>query len=316
MKAQQFAPMMKRWIKIVLGKSSTAVEQGIGKCYSKSEIKGYYNDLTNKVSATTLLDENGIPYNVMSYGDKVYSLVTISQYALGCYDLFLLNNDKEKLTVFLKLADYLYNNQETNGKWDARSSMGSYRWNSSCMLQGQGCCIMLRAYIQTDNRKYLESAKKAIQFMLLPVEKSGTVLVSGDNITFEKYPPENGVTSSVLNGWAFALFGLYDYYQMTGNAEIKEIFEKSCKTMAKMISQYDCRYWSMYDLIGTIASPAYHTLHIALLHVLSDLSGEERLKLYANKFEKYTHNPIKKAAAITKKMYQKLTSKSDTFIVQ
>ena len=104
MEKKQIIPMLKRWTKIILGKSAAAVQQGIGRCYKKNEIKGYYNDLTNKVTPATLLDSNGIPYNLMSSGEKVYSLVTISQYALGCYDLFLLNNDYDKLQIFLKLA--------------------------------------------------------------------------------------------------------------------------------------------------------------------------------------------------------------------
>ena len=153
MENKQIIPMLKRWTKIILGKSAAAVQQGIGRCYDKNEIRGYYNDLTNKVRSATLLDSNGIPYNLMSSGAKVYSLVTISQYALGCYDLFLLNSDHDKLQIFLKLAEYLYDKQEVNGKWDARSSMGSYRDNSSCMAQGQGASIMLRAYLKTGNQK-------------------------------------------------------------------------------------------------------------------------------------------------------------------
>ncbi|WP_435083141.1 D-glucuronyl C5-epimerase family protein [Ohessyouella blattaphilus] len=312
----QLAPMLKRWLRIALGKSATAVAQGVGKCYSKSEIKGYYNDLTNKVSEATLLDAEGVPYNIMSHGEKVYSLVTISQYALGCYDLYLLNQDKAKLAHFLKLAEYLYQHQEDDGKWDARSSMGSSRQNSSCMAQGQGCSIMLRAYLQVGDKKYLESSKKAVDFMLISADKGGTILRKGESITFEKYPPEKGVASSVLNGWAFALFGLYDYYLLTKDEYVKDIFMQSCKTMATNISLYDCRYWSMYDLVGTIASPAYHDLHIALLRVLADLSGENKLAFYASKFEQYRCNPIKKGAAIVKKIIQKLTTKSDAFIVQ
>ena len=316
MENKQIIPMLKRWTKIILGKSAAAVQQGIGRCYDKNEIRGYYNDLTNKVRSATLLDSNGIPYNLMSSGAKVYSLVTISQYALGCYDLFLLNSDHDKLQIFLKLAEYLYDKQEVNGKWDARSSMGSYRDNSSCMAQGQGASIMLRAYLKTGNQKFLDSAKRAIDFMVTPVMNGGTMIEKGEDISFEKYPPENGEVSSVLNGWAFALFGLYDYYITTKNVDIKEIFDKSCKTMATKINKYDFGYCSLYDLVGTIASPAYHDLDIALLSVLSDLSGQENMKYYANRFESYAKNPIYKGMAITKKAVQKFTTKSDTFIVQ
>ena len=56
MENKQIIPMLKRWTKIILGKSAAAVQQGIGRCYDKNEIRGYYNDLTNKVTSATLLE--------------------------------------------------------------------------------------------------------------------------------------------------------------------------------------------------------------------------------------------------------------------
>ena len=64
------------------GKSVFHVHQGEGKSYSLHEIKGYYNDLTNKVCNSTILDENGIPINVTAGGVKCYFPITIFQYGL------------------------------------------------------------------------------------------------------------------------------------------------------------------------------------------------------------------------------------------
>lgn len=41
---------IQRWTKMLLGRSVEHVHQGEGKVYSKDEIKGYYNDLTKKVT--------------------------------------------------------------------------------------------------------------------------------------------------------------------------------------------------------------------------------------------------------------------------
>ena len=41
---------IQRWTKMLVGRSVEHVNQGIGKVYSKNEIKGYYNDLTGKVT--------------------------------------------------------------------------------------------------------------------------------------------------------------------------------------------------------------------------------------------------------------------------
>lgn len=43
------------------------------------------------------------------------------------------------------------------------------------MGQGQGCCVLLRAYIQTGEKKYLDAATRAIDFMLLPTSDGGTM---------------------------------------------------------------------------------------------------------------------------------------------
>lgn len=308
--------MLKRWYNIVTGRSVAAVRQGIGRCYSKCEIRGYYNDLTNKVSSNSMLDDCGIPYNIISSGKKVYALVTIMQYALGCYDLYLLNGDSQMKEHFMMLAEYIKTQQASNGKWDARASMGSYKGNSSCMAQGQGCSVMLRAYIESDDAGYLKCAKRAIQFMMSDAHEGGTRLLNNGRLTYEKYPIENGTASTVLNGWAFALFGLYDYYLASSATEVKQEFDSSCKTLSDIIAEYDCGFWSKYDLIGTIASPAYHDLHIALLSVLGDLSGQQKLVQYADRFRSYRRNPAFKLAAILCKAVQKIFGDSDTFIVQ
>ena len=62
MENKQIIPMLKRWTKIILGKSAAAVQQGIGRCYAKNEIRGYYHDLTNKGRSAPLLDSNKNPF--------------------------------------------------------------------------------------------------------------------------------------------------------------------------------------------------------------------------------------------------------------
>lgn len=97
--------LLQRWLNMFTRKSAFHVKQGEGKYYSKTEIKGYYNDLTNKVSETTILDKNGIPINVNIANVKAYFPITIFQYALGLYDLYIEKNDKNFLKKFMDIAD-------------------------------------------------------------------------------------------------------------------------------------------------------------------------------------------------------------------
>ena len=106
--------LMKRWVKMFTGKSSFHVKQDIGRLYSKNEIKGYYNDLTNKVSDATFLDEKGIPLNTTIANVKAYFPISIFQYGLGLYDLFLSTKDNKYYLEFMKIVDWAVNNIDEN----------------------------------------------------------------------------------------------------------------------------------------------------------------------------------------------------------
>ena len=73
---------------MLLGKSISHVNQGPGRFYSKNEIAGYYNDLTEKVLKRTDV-VNDVPFSMVDSGAKVYFSIEIFQYGLGAYVLYL-----------------------------------------------------------------------------------------------------------------------------------------------------------------------------------------------------------------------------------
>lgn len=304
--------MFKRWAKILSGKTAVAVEQGPGKYFSTTEIAGYYNDFTGKVSPNTLLDKSGIPLTVIAGGDKTHFPTAIFQYALGCYDLYLGNTDKQMLDRFMKCAAWALDTQRTDGSWDAFGAIGSMRYDISSMAQGEGASVLLRAYSQTDDGRYLRAAKQAIDFMLQPFEKGGPAFYIGDDLFLEEYPqiPHR----SVLNGWIFSAFGIYDLSLI--DTSYKAIFDKTTQTLSTYLSQYDAGFWSYYDLEKRMASPAYHKLHIALLQVLAQLTGNGVFLRTAQKFAGYQTKPNNRLMAVIIKIVQKLTEKSDAVVIQ
>ena len=77
---------IKKWYKMMTGKSIYHVNQGVGTCYSKTEIAGYYNDLTEKVTKD---DPNIlVPKYHVDTGEEIYFSIGIFQYGLAAYDLF------------------------------------------------------------------------------------------------------------------------------------------------------------------------------------------------------------------------------------
>ena len=110
--------------------------------------------------------------------------------------------------------------------------------------------------------------------------------------------------------------GLYDFVIIEKNMKkesyeyYKNILDKSIKTMEKYLRKYDRKFWSNYDLVGTITSPAYHDLHIMQLNVMYNLFKNEEFKKYSDKWDKNKKSFICKGLAVLIKIKQKIIRKS------
>lgn len=304
--------MLRRWGRILGGGTAVAIEQGRGRASKPGQLLGYWNDLTGKVSADTLLDSENVPLSVIAGGERCHFPIAIFQYALGCNDLYLINGQERYLDAIRTCADWAIANQRENGSWDAFGPIGSARYTVSSMAQGEGASLLLRASYLLDNASYAEFAKGAIDFMLLSLLEGGTAVYEDEALFLEEYPQTP--RRSVMNGWIFSLFGLYDILLV--DPSYTEVFELSTQTLVNHLSDYDAGYWTYYDLEHRIASPAYHKLHIAQLQELGEISGMSEFTVFAEKLESYQSNDLKRAKAIIRKLGQKITEKSDAVILQ
>lgn len=286
---------------MLTGRSILHVNQGIGKQFSFSEIRGYYNDLTEKVTKLPeLLDNNELPVTLTEKGEKVLFPVAVFQYGLGAYDLYLESgkNDVRYLNKFMLCADWALSNQEPNGAWNNFFFMYPQH-PYGAMAQGEAVSLLLRAYKQTADDKFLAGAKKAIDFMLEPLDKGGTA----DGYMLMEYTH----LPAVMNGWIFAWWGLYDYVLTTHDENrYKEWLDRSCEALEGKLPVFSCSYWSMYDLDGHIASPFYHHLHIAQMNVMFQMTGHDCFKLYEMLWGKNEKSKIAYLRAFLKKAWQKI----------
>lgn len=308
--------LLKRWGKMASGKNRVAVKQGCGRCYSKTEIAGYYNDLTGKVNPETLLDENGIPINIIEGNKEVYFPISIFQYALGLWDLYLLEKSEEKKTQFIVICKWITDHQSEDGSWNCFGPIGYKSMTVSSMGQGEAISVLLRAYLISKDDLWLNAAQSAVEFMITDLNNGGTLRIEDDDIVFEEYADLEGSKKSVLNGWIFSLFGVYDYLKIKNDNKIRKIYNNSLNTLKRNLSCYDCGYWSLYDRTGRIASPAYHDLHIELLTVLSDISGDDTFMTFAEKWKNYQKKKLKRFHAITKKVFQKFGESTEGILVK
>ena len=294
---------IKKWWKMLTGKSIYHVNQNEGKIYSFESIRGYYNNMTEKITldkeryyseeVITVKDEKNVDY---------YFPIAVFQYGLGAYDLFLLGKDKELMhKKFFAQLEWAFENQNENGSWK-NFEHAFPKSPYSAMAQGEGCSILIRGYVDTGNKKYLDAARKALDFMLVSLEDGGTSeYVDGGVILYEFtcFP-------YVYNGWMFAIFGLMDYVIATGDKKYNDVLNKTLLTFKSKMNEMDNGYWSMYRNDKMIASPFYHNLHIAQLNVLYKYSGHYDFYLLAKRFEKYKNNPFKRFRAFFVKSCQKI----------
>ena len=279
---------IKRWYNMLTGKSVWHVNQNIGNCFSTTEIKGYYNNLTAKVAMLPeLLESDKLPVLDKGDGSYVDSGVAIFQYGLGAYDLFLSTKEERYHKKFLQCVEWAVRKQEQNGAWDNFS----YFYPAhpyGAMAQGEGASLLIRAYVDTGNIEYLNRAQKAIDFMMVDKENGGTTAYCGNDVIFLEYPHRK----AVFNGWIFAWWGLYDYVIVTKDKErYKECMENSLHTIERLLPSFANSYWSVYDLEGRIASPFYHNLHIAQMLAMFRLTGDKIFNEYALRWARQQKNP-------------------------
>ena len=150
--------------------------------------------------------------------------------------------------------------------------------DNSGMAQGQALSLLARAIrdhaIDGELRAQAESAiGRAVENMLLPLDRGGTRLAIGGSTYFcEQCRVEPYV---VLNGWIFAVLGLYDYFQWQSDDTRKSILDATVATLAREAGRFLCpNGWTLYDDAGRVASPFYHRLHIAQFDALSRLFAE------------------------------------------
>jgi len=280
------------------------------------ELGEYYMDFSQKADYAGPHDGAGIP--LLDYRGTIglqYNPIAIAQWGLGNFGWFCRTGHAERRDKFVRASDWLCEHLETNAHgvwvwnhyfdWEYRSTLRA-PWYSG-LAQGQGISLLLRTYKEVSDDRYLCAAEKAFGSFL---QSDGGVAFTDGNgdVWFEEYiisPPTH-----ILNGFIWALWGVYDYWLATGSALAKELFTAGIRTLKNNLDSYDLGFWSRYELTGTllpmIASPFYHRLHIVQLRMMYRLTGEKVFSDYAERWERYEQNPFKRTRALCYKSAFKL----------
>ena len=285
---------------------------------STTELGGYYMLFAEKANYRGAYDASGIPQ--LDYRGNIglqSNPIAIAQYGLGNYNLWHLTSDDSRRQKFFLVADWLVSHLESNAyglavwnhhfDWEYRDTLKA-PWYSG-LAQGQGISVLVRAHEESGNGAYLDAARRAYASFEHTLSEGGIAFVDecGD-LWFEEYvvsPPTH-----ILNGFIWALWGVYDYFLATKESTAHGLFSRGVRTLLHNLDRYDLGFWSLYEQSGTrlpmVASPFYHRLHIVQLRVMHRLTGENKFAEVADRWQAYTASRIKRARALAYKSAFKL----------
>ena len=210
--------------------------------------------------------------------------------------------------LFLDAANYFVRHQDSKGGWAVKVTRklipevmelepGWY----SAMGQGQAISLLVRAYVASKDRTYLEAAGKALDIFDIPSSKGGVLAKFLDSLDwYEEYPTTP--SSHVLNGFIYSLIGLYDLKEMaTGSVKDKatDLYDKGMRTLKTMLPMFDSGTGTFYDLRHITAGLApnrarwdYHKVHIKQLYLLIEIDGDPLFRDTLRRWKGYMKGKI------------------------
>jgi len=273
------------------------------------ELGPYYMTFHEKALYPGPYDDQRIP--LLDYhGDigRQYNPIAVAQYALGNYNLAKQTPKVGRLDLFLHAAEWLAARLVQTPKgtylWEHLFDLEYFRplkapWFSG-LAQGQGLSVLVRAFAETGEQRYLDMSRQVYRTLTLPIEEGGVQYTDPLGYNWiEEYlvdPPTH-----ILNGFMWALWGIHDYYLLERADHVRELFMHYVKTIMHYLPSYDTGFWSLYELtpqrIRCIASTFYHRLHIVQLEIMHRLTGERLFSEFAAKWASYAGNPAYRLTA-------------------
>lgn len=203
-------------------------------------------------------------------------------------------------TEMLKIADWFVLNQASDGSWKSYFEHVFYAGRTepmrsgwpSALAQGLAISFLTRVYNITGNAKYLNACIAALNPFEVKSEDGGVLTYwDGQYMFYEEYP--TFPSSFVLNGFIFALLGLYDLSQYE-ISKADELFNKGFLTLKRILPLYDLGNKSAYDLthytcmsFPNVARWGYHITHINQLFALNCITKDKDVNSFYFRWKKY-----------------------------
>jgi heparosan-N-sulfate-glucuronate 5-epimerase len=271
---------------------------GLGDISTSENLGAYYIDMRPAVVHYTenlyggSFDQNGVPM-IAGPDGRDYFPVSIAQYGFMLHADWLETGSADTMAALehcLAVLEELKTEDEQHCVWWHRHREPKYGidppW-ASAMAQGEVISLYLRLWQALERPSLLETAQKAYRFMKLPVEEGGVRRRDAQgNLWLEEFPSKE--PSLVLNGFIYALFGLYDLYRVGRDEDVKRDIDACLDTLVARLPDFDSGYWSNYDLQRRELVRYYYqkNVHVPQLAVLQALTGNPLFGFYRERWER------------------------------
>jgi hypothetical protein len=240
-------------------------------------------------------DAQGLPR--MFYNqDYVTHPGVIALYALNLFHSLLVEPQETCQMRFAEMVRWLRDHLEIDtqgiGRWfygfRAVGRELERQW-VSCFSQSLGLSLLLRGEQLFPGEGFRQYADAAVKLFQVPVQEGGILWVEDGKVYLEEYPEPS--PAHVLNGFVTGMFGLYEYYRVTGEEWTHTLFTQCVHTLSSILGQYEMENGLLrYDLRGKIAvNDDYNHFIVQQLRALHMITAERIFDHYARRWAHYLY---------------------------
>jgi hypothetical protein len=236
-------------------------------------------------------------------GQRYYHPVGQTQFALRALDGHAQNGDPAYLELAATnardvVARYVGDGYLPYGfdfplHGDAANTIHA-EWFSG-MAQGQFLSLAARLAERTGDAFWRTEADRVYRTLadvhgpVPPAEPWVTFVDHEGMLWFEEYAGDVA-PMRVLNGHIFAMFGVYDYWLLTGRDDVRELFARAASTVLEAVPRLrvpgEASWYGLRVQDNPRAqSDKYHVIHVSQLVWLARMTGDERFARLAAELE-------------------------------
>lgn len=247
------------------------------------------------LSAPPPVDSNGVPLYARN-GKTYYHPVVMAQRALDLLDGYRRTHDARYLAKARIVADAIVAHSivargARYPRYDYDFPLHGYPdavmkapWYSG-MANGMAMSVFSRLHAIEGKQSDLDIARSYfVGFRPHGRIKPWISQVEDGYFWIQEFPATE--PDHTLNGFVFALFGLYDYYEETHDPEVERYLLGGLTTVLHYLPQYrNPGHVSYYCLAHHVQSRKYHDIHVAQLTVVARMTESPVFARWARLFD-------------------------------